>query len=342
MPPVTMDDSGSLNMYDYSKLENDRAIMELLLKDNSTGSSLVWGTDDYNWRGPGFESDQPMNYLFVTLGGVIRPRTLKTVSEQRSRSREMAEVFTPPWVVNKQNNMADNQWVGRTDIFNHETDRGWKTTARADLGEMPWEEYVRSERLEVCCGEAPYLTTRYDAVSGQTIPVRDRVGFLDRKLRIIGENVSDPVQWRDWAKVAFQNTYGYDYQGDNVLLSRENLLLSYIDQYEYWLNEEPPRSSILDVASIISWNIWQMDGFTCTVPHSCDRVSNERFVSSGLRASCPACKNGRGRHIGTYSRIKDWKAGRTITFESMMATTNAPRKNSLESTVKNVLSLDNW
>ena len=41
--------------------------------------------------------------------------------------------------------------------------------------------------MEVSCGEAPYITSRYDTVSGDYIEVPDRIGLLDRKLRVISE-----------------------------------------------------------------------------------------------------------------------------------------------------------
>lgn len=34
-----------------------------------------------------------------------------------------------------------------------------------------WQTYVDSRRLEITCGEAPYLTTRYDVETGELIPV---------------------------------------------------------------------------------------------------------------------------------------------------------------------------
>jgi hypothetical protein len=39
--------------------------------------------------------------------------------------------------------------------------------------------------MEISCGEAPYLVSRYDTVSGNIISVDDRIGLLDRKLRVV-------------------------------------------------------------------------------------------------------------------------------------------------------------
>ena len=53
---------------------------------------------------------------------VIKPRAVKSLEMQQQRSREMAEVFTPSWICNKQNNLIDNAWFGRENVFNVEID----------------------------------------------------------------------------------------------------------------------------------------------------------------------------------------------------------------------------
>ena len=37
---------------------------------------------------------------------------------QQIRVREMAEVFTPSWICNAQNNLIDNAWFKRENVFN--------------------------------------------------------------------------------------------------------------------------------------------------------------------------------------------------------------------------------
>lgn len=53
---------------------------------------------------------------------------------------------------------------------------------------MTWKSYVKYTRLEMTCGEALYLVSRYDNTTGEYFSVRQRVGLLDRKLRVVGEN----------------------------------------------------------------------------------------------------------------------------------------------------------
>ena len=73
--------------------------------------------------------------------------------------------------------------------------------------------------MEVTCGEAPFLASRYDAATGEMIPVARRIGILDRKLRVVSENAATEDEWRKYATHAVQSTYGYEYQGDNLLLA---------------------------------------------------------------------------------------------------------------------------
>lgn len=79
---------------------------------------------------------------------------------------------------------------------------------------------------------SPFLTSRYDAATGEMIPVARRIGILDRKLRVVSENAATEDEWRKYATHAVQSTYGYEYQGDNLLLARVNLLLTYLQREE--------------------------------------------------------------------------------------------------------------
>ena len=93
--------------------------------------------------------------------------------------------------------------------------------------------------LEISCGEAPYLTSRYDTVTGKTINVTHRIGLLDRKLRVINRYVDDYRTWIKWAKVALQSTYGFEWQGDNLLLARENILCIILHTRQILSHESP-------------------------------------------------------------------------------------------------------
>ena len=79
-------------------------------------------------------------------------------------------------------------------------------------GQQTWKKYVDSRRLEITCGEAPYLVSRYDTTTGELIvPPINRIGFLDRKLRVVNENTITEEEWLKWAERAIQSYYGYEY-----------------------------------------------------------------------------------------------------------------------------------
>ena len=134
--------------------------------------------------------------------------------------------------------------------------------------------YVRARRMEITCGEGPYLVSRYDTTTGRLIPIGERIGMLDRKFRIINENTpSEPTkankrQWIRKAYQALQSVYGFDSQGDNVFLTRESVFLSFCEYYTERWHRQPHRDAVLKAAEIISWNIWQMDGLNFNVPNS--------------------------------------------------------------------------
>lgn len=313
------DTGGAISREPYRRIEGIRGIFDTLLTDRSTGGGLVWATDDHADMGPGFGARDQILYglVYSVVDRVFRPRVLKSLDEQRSRSRERAEVFTPAWIVNKQNNLVDEQWIGHGGAFNTEARNFWMPSERVDLGDRTWQSYVTSIRLEVCCGEAPYLTTRYDAADGMGIPVGYRVGLLDRKLRVVSENTDRPESWMKWAKAAVQSIYAYDFQGDNVVLARENLLLAFKESYEDRFSADPGDAVLKEVADILSWNVWQMDGLKGVVPFSCEKMCGLDSEQAPVN-SCQACRTGKGRHCGRYCRIMDWERDTAVEFASLM------------------------
>ena len=155
---------------------------------------------------------------------LIQPRAFKSQEDQLERTKKKAEVFTPTWLVNKMINQIDEVWFGRKDVFNTEEETDWKTIEESVKFEnKSWKKYVGQTVLEITCGEAPFIVSRYNAADGEPIPIKDRVGILDRKLRIINENVINEEEWLDWTIKAFKRIHGYEYQGDNLLIGRINL-----------------------------------------------------------------------------------------------------------------------
>lgn len=250
-----------------------------LLKDHTTQQNIYWATDSYVSNGVGYSFFDPITIDKITGDNdmVIRPRAIKSKEEQNKRVKDKAEVFTPAWICNAQNNLIDEAWFGRKDgLFNSpdpENPQGWiNNEQKIEFPEgKTWKDYVSDVRLEITCGEAPYLCNRYDAVTGQyNSNVKYRIGLLDRKLRIVSENAKDSKEWILWGKVALRSIYGFEWQGDNLLLAREALFFTFKEHYvaqfgETKFNQNCPRI-MPGAAYIISWNVWQMDGLTYGLP----------------------------------------------------------------------------
>ena len=173
----------------------------------------------------------------------VKTRYMKTALDQKSRTKDKAEVFTPASIVKRMNDSFDTNYIGS------------------------YEDYIGRRVLEVTCGEAPFLTTRYDASSGQQIPCGDRVGLLDRKLQRIPDGV-DKSEWTTLATRSLKATYGYEWQEDSVFLARKNLLLNTIEYHIDRFKELPNQDDIKEWATIISYNIFRMDGVTLCIPET--------------------------------------------------------------------------
>jgi len=305
----------------------DKELLEILLQDHSSNKNIIWAIDDYKIYGNNFSANDYITISSITgkNGNIIKPRTEKSKEEQIIRIRQKAEVFTPSWICNAQNNLIDNDWFDSNTIFNKEIDKGWITNKKKIKfpKNKTWQEYIELTRMEITCGEAPYLTSRYDSTTGEYIEPQDRIGLLDRKLRIISENIEIEQLWIKWAITAVQNIYGYDWQGDNVLLARENVLYTILEFFEYKFNKILPTKIIKKLAEIISWNIWQMDGLKYVIPNSCqNRVNDEQltlFQIDNNKKECIGCKKDLPlEHSGIYCNIMDWKNQQKVRFVDLI------------------------
>lgn len=330
------DTTYNIDMLEESIRTLDAELLNIMLLDRTTRKNILWATDDYISLGIGFEKFSEITSDLITgdYATLIQPRSAKSKNAQAGRTRKKAEVSTPSWICNKQNNLIDAQWFGRTNVFNIESGIFWTVSSETVSfhdARKNWKKYVDAQRLEVSCGEAPYLVSRYDTVTGEKIPLYQRIGLLDRKMRIVQENAGTPEDWLTWAQRAFESVYGFEYQGDNLLLARENLLYSYIEYYQAKFCQMPGIPLLRKIARIISWNIWQMDGLKYVVPGSCKPEENCQMALSGFMdlggdatladttSACPGCATGNiYRHTGNYCRIMDWRSKRSQTFISMV------------------------
>jgi len=293
-----------------SKLRRTRKLLDILLCDRTTGKNIIWGTDSYEKYGKSFAQKKQITPSFVTgrYGKLIQPRAAKSLDEQRQRTKNKAEVFTSLKVVDKINK------------------NGEAFGDRQPPSKKNWQGYVRELRLEITCGEAPFIASRYNpmANTGKLIKLERRVGFLDRKLRVVSRYCDDKKEWLFWAIEAFKASYGYEWQGDNVLLARENLLYTLIDYYEAKFVQTPSTKVREEFAEIISWNIFQMDGLKYVIPMSCHPEKHETqgrleiFVNTDnevAEETCFGCKQELPfKHNGVYVTIMDWVNGKEVRF----------------------------
>jgi hypothetical protein len=85
----------------------------------------------------------------------------------------------------------------------------------------------------------------------------------------------------------------------------------------------PDKECIKEIAEIISWNIWQMDGMKCVIPNSCGEkeiISQNLFEEEVIDVQkCKGCENNDiYKHNGIYCKIKDWTTGEVLKFVSLM------------------------
>lgn len=281
-------------------------LLDILLQDKTTGKNIIWATDSYMSNGKSFA---PKAYITPNLitgqyGYLIQPRAVKSKEEQLIRTREKAEVFTPLHIVKQMNDACDPKRITK---YN-------------------WQEFVALLKLEITCGEAPFIASRYDPVASKQklIPLSKRVGFLDKKLRAVSKYTESKEDWLKWATIAFQSSYGYEWQGDSLLIARQNLLYTFIDYFQDKFKEKPSVKLQKEIAEIIVWNIFQMDGLKYVIPMSC---KNEKKVIKGestlfgaeedtiIEVSCEGCeKKIDKKHNGIYAKTMDWRENKKIRF----------------------------
>ncbi len=188
--------------------------------------------------------------------------TLAEAKEILTSTNSNAEMVTPREVAAKMNSAADAA-------------AGYRIVDTKN-----WQDYVREPKIEIACGEAPFITE----VSEQDLT--QRAGFLDRKLYYVNKYCEDETNWQKWARAAYQATYGYELRGDKLLKARWNLLKTYHDFYQVkFPGQKIPERCWQEIAEIISWNLFQMDGKT------------------GMVA---------GRKL--LVKIKDWQNGQVVEF----------------------------
>ena len=115
--------TSDIDIFENELLELYPGVLEMLLRDHTTGTNIFWATNNYEFLGNEYAYHAPISLKLIAgnNGTIIMPRIKKDNHTQQARVRSMAEVFTPSWICNAQNNLIDEMWFGRKDVFNSES-----------------------------------------------------------------------------------------------------------------------------------------------------------------------------------------------------------------------------
>ena len=242
-----------------------KGLLAPLLADKTTKRNIIWATDAYRALDFSYERTQEILPALITgeHSDVIKTRARKEMEQQSERTRRHAEVFTPLSVCRQMVGDADAAYFGGVDPFMVD---GAPSARVIFPRRRKWQHYVDARRLEITCGEAPYLVHRYDLATMESVPLAERQGVLDRKLRVVTENAADEAEWMRWALRSYQATYGYEFQGDNLLIARVNLLMTFEEYLRARWRRKPTAQEYRAIICTIAWNLWQMDGIRGTIP----------------------------------------------------------------------------
>lgn len=114
----------------YIRQQDDVVLKTLLIDRTLTalnGGATVnikWAVDDYAKEHPdrtGYGCEDQISIDAISSGDgkdlkVVTPRVKKRKEEQERRTAQKAEVFTPSWICNEQNNLVDEAWFGRVEV----------------------------------------------------------------------------------------------------------------------------------------------------------------------------------------------------------------------------------
>lgn len=287
--------------------------MEKLLADKTTGRHILWATDAYETEGEAYGRGREIELAEISL---VKTRARKAAEQQSSRTRRHGEVFTPRWVCDFMNDALDRDWFS---VEKMEPD-AWEDLDALFLQKKGhktprWQRYVDSRRLEITCGEAPYLAERYDVSTGEEIEVSSRRGLLDRKLLVISHFTETREDWQHWALRAMEATYGYEFQGDNLLIARVNIMKTVMEHYFSKWEEAAPASFLRKLTNKVAWNLWQMDGLSGRIPYCAEDPEGADLFSFGdidirplLSVGQPVC------------RVYSWRSDcQSVSYEDVKA-----------------------
>ena len=231
-----------------NRTNTNSSILNILLKDKTTNKNIL----------------NTNNNSFIPYSSIpeLVPRSLRDKKVNKDRSKSKEEIFTPIKIMSQMNTMVLKDWFEST------------SKNKDNNSTNIFEEYIDSTQMEITCGEGVFLCTRYNSETGEIIKLKNRVGLLDHKLHKLVDSFfnrnTDKIKSKDLfysylIRIA-KSMYGYEYQGDSLMMARINNLMSYIEHYYCVFEEEMDGGIVEELTDIISWNIFQMDGLTQCIP----------------------------------------------------------------------------
>ena len=306
----------TVNIQDDILRLHSMGLLDRLLQDKATKGKVLWATDAYSRFGDCYTPGNEIRPQRITgeHSDLIKTRARRAMEQRTARTRQHAEVFTPLWVVKKMNDVADEQWFGRKTGFYQLTEEGKIAFTN---NQKHWKLYVDARRLEITCGEAPFLATRYDVETGEALPVEERIGLLDRKLRVVSENAADLAEWKTWALRAVQSIYGYELQGDNLLIDRVNVLCSVEEHMMHRWKRKPEKAWLEKLCNVVCWNLWQMDGITGCVPVPPQPTEQQLSLFPPEPQFEQESLFGETKKANIGCRLFDWRGDRSVSYQAL-------------------------
>jgi hypothetical protein len=301
-------------------------ILSTLLKDHSTEKNIVWADTEYQKLGLGYAPYDEITCEKIADRnlGTVEPRVTKNVDKQAWRTRSKAEVFTPSWLCAKMVDALDDAFFGNDPKTFDEALGGLTPERMSTLSKGKlWRRYIDNRLLEITCGEAPFICSPYDATTGEFVSVENRIGFLDRKLKVVSANAETFEDWLKWAYRALEASYGYEFQGDNLLIARINVFNTFSDYMETCWGRRPNEREARHASLVISWNLWQMDGLRGCAPSEWEVPEKDLnqlslFDMSGFMDE-ETQQEGQMR-LAVSCKIYDWRARKPQMYESLKGT----------------------
>jgi len=234
-------------------------IPDELLRDARTGKNIIFNTSEYKGLGDGF---QPGDEVKADINGHkiadwLRPYFARPKDAQKKAKKKYAEVVTPPWLVCYMLNQYERETFGQEIMFSCDPES--KTYGRIPMVNI-LSRYIDLTGCEIACGEAPFITTRYDLKTGDRIELGRRCGILDRKLALVRMWVyaEDAIPY--FAFKCLRSTYGYELRGDALAIARWNVYQTFEATFIASLGRILRPEERAEAIDIIAKNIYQYDG----------------------------------------------------------------------------------